>query len=134
MDEWLEAGHGSCILRDNDVRAILDECLRFFDQQRYFHHAWVIMPNHVHTLTTLQSDWRLDQVIGTWKRYTANVINTHLARTGTLWQEDYFDRLIRDAQHFTNTVRYIRRNPLKAKLREDEFTSFESALAKKWAP
>lgn len=134
MDEWLDAGHGSCVLRRSDTRDIVAECLRFFDEQRYVHHAWVIMPNHAHTLTTLSEAWRLDQIIGTWKSFTSNRINEWLSRCGTLWQEDYFDRLIRDAEHFTNVVRYIRRNPEKAKLRSDEFTHFESDLARKWAP
>ena len=36
-------------------------------------------------------------------------------------QKDYFDRIIRDGDHFVNVARYIRRNPLKAKLWEGEF-------------
>jgi REP element-mobilizing transposase RayT len=33
-----------------------------------------------------------------------------------LWQADYWDRFIRDAQHYANTVEYIHGNPVRAGL------------------
>jgi len=134
VDQWLDAGHGECLLRDPCLRSVVEECLIFFDQQRYDQHAWVIMPNHVHTLTTLRPGWQLEQVVSTWKSFTANRIHRELGRQGSLWQEDYFDRLIRDADHFSNVVRYIRRNPTKAKLSAGEYSSFATELANRMAP
>lgn len=92
------------------------------------------MPNHVHALTSLREGWGLEQVLHTWKSFTANRISRHLGLSGTLWQEDYFDRLIRDGDHFTNCVRRIRRNPVKAGLRADEFTLYEGELVRKHVP
>lgn len=131
IDHWLDAGHGSCLLRDLKARQILNDTLQHFDGDRHFHHAWVIMPNHVHCLTTLSPSHKLEQVVKSWKGFSATSINKHLDRTGALWQEDYFDRLIRDAEHFTNCVRYIRRNPQKAGLKPGEFTLFESDFSKR---
>ena len=131
IDQWLDAGHGSCLLRDPETRRILEGALMHFDGDRHLHHAWVIMPNHVHCLTTLHADRKLEKVVKSWKSFSALNINKHLNREGPLWQEDYFDRLIRDAEHFTNCVRYIRRNPQKAGLKEDEFTLFESDFTKR---
>ena len=42
------------------------------------------------------------------------------------WQKDYFDRLVRDREHFWNCARYILRNPAKASLRTDEYTLYLS--------
>ncbi len=50
MEDWLDAGHGSCALRSPEVRRIVEEALRFFQGQRYELNAWVLMPNHVHVL------------------------------------------------------------------------------------
>ncbi|MGI9243032.1 MAG: hypothetical protein ACR2RV_19700 [Verrucomicrobiales bacterium] len=36
MEEWLDAGHGSCFLRVEDAREIVFEALRFFDQFTLF--------------------------------------------------------------------------------------------------
>ncbi|MFO1486791.1 MAG: transposase [Verrucomicrobiaceae bacterium] len=131
MDQWLDAGHGSCLLRDVKTRQILEGTLRHFDGDRHHHHTWVIMPNHVHCLTTLNANSKLEQVIRSWKGFSATSINKHLNRSGALWQEDYFDRLIRDAAHFTSCVRYIRKNPEKAKLKPGEFTLFETKFTKR---
>jgi len=34
----------------------------------------------------------------------------------TFWQADYFDRYIRDQEHYRMVVRYIENNPVKAGL------------------
>ena len=88
------------------------------------------MPNHVHTLFVQNTAWPLEKIILSWKGFTARRINALLGRSGNFWQRDYFDRLIRDEKHFANCVRYIRRNPVKANLRDGEFILFESELSR----
>ena len=128
-DQWLDAGHGECILRDPRCRANLEPTLRHFDGERYHHHAWVIMPNHVHVLVSLCATSKLGEVVGAWKGISSKRINALLGRGGTVWQEDYFDRFIRDGEHFANCCRYVRRNPLKAGLSQAAFTLYETEFA-----
>jgi putative transposase len=87
------------------------------------------MPNHVHALTEILEPHTLPSVLHSWKGFTSREINSILNRTGTLWQKGYFDRLIRDWPHFLNVVRYIRRNPVKARLGPNDYLSGESELA-----
>src|ERR1044072_2063314 len=42
--------------------------------------------------------------------------NEYLNRSGRFWMKDYFDRFIRNEEHYWNTVRYIENNPVKARL------------------
>lgn len=74
-------------------------------------------------------EWPLEKLTQSWKRFTARQINKLLDRSGNLWQRDYFDRLVRDEKHFANCVRYIRRNPEKARLPRHEFLLWESGKA-----
>jgi len=134
IERWLDSGHGSCVLRRPDCREIVADALRFFDDKRYHLYAWVLMPNHVHVLTSLAEGELLRKILSSWKSYTANRLNEYLGLQGSFWQEDYFDRLVRDADHFVRCVRYIRRNPLKARLQPDEYTHYEDALSRQWAP
>ena len=39
-----------------------------------------------------------------------------LPAQGAIWQEEYWDRFIRDEKHFNSALRYILENPLKAGL------------------
>jgi REP element-mobilizing transposase RayT len=131
VERRLDAGHGSCVLRHPECRAQVAGALRFFEGKRCAQIAWVVMPNHVHALFVLHEEWTLEKLLQSWKRHSAREINKRTGRTGeAVWQKDYFDRLVRDAGHLANCVRYIRRNPIKARFHEGEYELWESDLAK----
>jgi REP element-mobilizing transposase RayT len=74
------------------------------------------MPPHVHVLFTPLEEWTLSKLIQSWKSYSANTANRLLKRSGKFWAEEYFDRAIRDEQHYAALVQYIEANPVKAGL------------------
>ena len=81
VDQWLDEGHGSCVLRQPELRSTVVESLNHFDQQRYELLSYVIMPNHVHGLLMLHPDWLLEKVLFTWKtRPTRPVLAARLLR------------------------------------------------------
>ena len=131
MDEWLDAGHGACVLKEQRLAEVVGGALNHFDGDRCVQHAWVVMPNHVHALFTLASGQSLEALLHSWKSFTANAMHRLSGDSGPVWQRDYFDRLIRDEQHFRRCVRYIRRNPEKAQLRSGEFLSYEAGWVTK---
>ena len=130
IERWLDAGHGACLLRRRECAKIVMEALNYFEGVRVVMICAVIMPNHVHTLLVQNPEWPLEKLTQSWKRFSARQINKILGRSGSLWQRDYFDRLVRDEKHFANCVRYIRRNPEKAGLSEGEFVLWESEMAR----
>jgi putative transposase len=129
MERWLDAGHGSCVLPRHDCAAFVAEALRHFDGARLAIISAVVMPNHVHALFVQKADWPLEELLRSWKSFSSRKINSLLGRDGSLWQRDYFDRLVRDEKHFANCVRYIRRNPGKVYLQRGEYILYESELA-----
>ena len=116
IEKYLDAGHGSCLLRDSRAAAVVENSLLHFDQQRYALIAWCVMPNHVHAMIEPWERWPLAGVVHAWKSFTAHEINKLLKRSGAVWQREYHDRFIRDADHFAHAVRYIEENPVKAGL------------------
>lgn len=116
IEKYLDSGYGSCVLRQTEVAQIVQNALQCFDGQRYQLYAWVVMPNHVHVLCRQTSGWQLSTIVQSWKSFTAHAINKHLGRTGTLWQADYFDRWIRNDNHFLSVAYYIEHNPVTAGL------------------
>jgi len=116
IDAYLDQGHGSSYLRDERLAEIVQSALLFHDCQRYLLHAWLVMPNHVHALFTVEAGWTLSQITHSWKSYTANECNRLLGRKGEFWQKEQFDRYIRNEQHYENAVKYIEQNPVKAGL------------------
>jgi putative transposase len=130
LEQWLDQGHGGCLLRRPDCAKVVAETLCHFEGERVIMISFAVMPNHVHALFVQNAEWPLAKLVRSWKGFTARQINKLLARSGGFWQRDYFDRLIRDGQHFANCVRYVRRNPEKARLSQDEFVLWESDVAK----
>ena len=141
VDDWIDAGHGCCILREPTIAEMVQSTLLFFDGQRYRLFAWVVMPNHVHVLFQPLSEWTLAKIIGSWKKFTATRIcasagNANLrigdsvsanaeigvpgkesgVPGGRIWHREYWDRYIRDEVHFRQVVDYIHANPVKAGL------------------
>ena len=132
VERWLDQGMGSCALRRREMAEVVLTALRHFEGERTTLHSAVVMPNHVHALVTLLPGHALEEIMKSWKGCTSREINLRLKKTGqAFWQERYFDRLIRDWPHFANVVRYIRRNPVKARLGEAEFLLWEGEWAAK---
>ncbi len=90
------------------------------------------MPNHVHVLFMQNPQFPLEGVLKAWKTFTARAINRITGRSGTLWQRDYFDRIVRNEEHLTRCIRYIRNNPTKARLATGTFRLYESELSRRY--
>ncbi len=113
FEQLLDDAHGKCILAQQPCRKIVSDALRHFHGERYHLDSFVIMPNHVHLLFHPLGENKLEAILQTWKRFTAREINNLLGTTGSLWQREYWDRLIRSEKQFAWTRNYIFKNPEK---------------------
>lgn len=121
VDAWIDAGHGSCILRKPAIANMVQESLLTFDSQRYHLLAWVVMPNHVHALFQPTNGWTVAKIVASWKKFTARKICDHQRTLGEtpsdpIWHREYWDRFIRDQTHLVQAIEYIHLNPVKAGL------------------
>jgi leucyl-tRNA synthetase len=122
LDEWLDAGSGSCVLKRTEIREIVAQALRHFDCERYNLHSFVVMPNHVHVLFSPVDGHQVPDILHSWKSFTSKQIGKITGEEGRLWQPEYYDRLIRSDRHFNKVLEYVAGNPAKAKLAEGEST------------
>lgn len=116
IEDYLDKGMGSAWMKQPPVARVVENALLYFDGARYKMPAWVVMPNHVHALLIPLETFLLEDTVHSWKSFTANEANRFLKRTGEFWQAEYFDRYIRNAQHYFAAVDYIEQNPVKAGL------------------
>ncbi len=112
----LDEGHGSCLLRNEENAKIVHNSLQFGCKERYFLGCSVVMPNHCHIAIRPRDGFDLEKVLGAVKGYTAYQINQRMNLCGELWQEESYDRIIRDEEHLYRVIQYIGRNPVKCGL------------------
>lgn len=116
IDKYLDMSDGLTYLSDERIAESISETILKFDRVKYELHSWVIMPNHVHILITPLADYSLAEILHSIKSFTANFANKTLGRNGRFWSPEYFDRFIRDREHYASAKRYIENNPVKAGL------------------
>jgi putative transposase len=120
IDKLIDAGFGSCLLRDPGAAHVVEQGLLIGDGVKYRLLAWVIMPNHVHVLIEPNPGVKLGGIVQSWKSFSARWINAHArtlgltSRMNPVWQREYWDRFIRDQAHYQSVVDYIHANPVKA--------------------
>ncbi len=104
-----------------DVAAEMKEALLHRDGREYTLYAFCIMPNHVHAVfeplpKDSSSEAQLNQIMRSLKGSTARQANIILGRKRGFWQDETYDRVVRDHSEFTTIVSYILDNPVKAGL------------------
>jgi REP element-mobilizing transposase RayT len=100
----------------------MQHCL--FDHGRRIDlHTLVVMPDHVHLLFTALRDsdgwtFALPEIMKAIKGTSARSINKLLRRSGFLWQDEFFDHVLRGGESLRETIDYIRQNPVRKGLVE----------------
>ena len=116
MDRLLDTAiTGPLYLRQPELADMVVEAIRYRDLEHFHLHNFVVMPNHVHMLITPQVP--VSTLMQSLKRYTAREGNRILQLTGqSFWQDESYDRLVRDQTEFARIANYIEDNPITAGL------------------
>ncbi|MEH2080157.1 MAG: transposase [Nostoc sp.] len=104
-----------------EAREIVFNSYLFFDKNRYKIFVFVFMTNHVYLLIEpiLKSEnefWSLSSIMKSIKGYSAKQIPKVMKHIGTVWQDERYDRIVRNDEEFQQYWEYIRQNPVKAGL------------------
>ena len=89
------------------------------DPEYYTLTAAVVMPDHVHLLVSPWSGIDLSRVLKGIKGVTARRLNQLRGTSGTVWQAESFDRIVRDEKELEEKLNHMLRNPIQAGLTED---------------
>jgi len=126
---------GQLSLRERELVAAA--CEHWHDD-RAIVHVFTVMPDHVHILwTPLErapgSWWSISELIQSVKSYTAHEINRIRGVEGSLWQTEYYDRIVRDEDEFLEKWKYIAENSTRAGIasRPEEYPFTQSPVRKR---
>ena len=115
-EAYLDRGAGSCLLRETECAEIVRDSILFLNGGWYELMAWVIMPNHVHLLVRFEEGQSLSKALHSLKSYTGHELKKLHPEMSHIWQDESFDRYMRNEEHYWKTYQYIHQNPVKAKI------------------
>jgi len=113
LQEWLDAGYGSMILKDPGASRIVTDAIRHFEGDRYTLDEFVVAANHVHALLTPKEGHELGEILHSWKSFTAKEIlklpvAAGLSTRPTVWQKESWDHIVRSERSLEKFREYIR--------------------------
>jgi putative transposase len=99
-----------------DYRMLLDLLFENAEKFGVALHAYVLMSNHFHLLTTPQTADGLAQMMQAVGRRYVRYFNAVQKRSGTLWEGRYKSTLIQPERHLLACMAYIDLNPVRVGL------------------
>ena len=78
---------------------------------------YLLMPDHVHFFARAarsadpMKDW-----VRMWKSVSSRMLRQRLGLEPPFWQEDYFDRYLRNGENYSEKWTYVEANPVRAGL------------------
>lgn len=102
-------------LKQPEIAKLVLESLHYLNNNVWKMVCCCVMSNHVH-LVVYKLEEPLKDILQSHKSFTGRKANALLGLSGKFWEEETYDRKIRDRKEFTTQVRYTLFNPVKAGL------------------
>jgi hypothetical protein len=98
---------------DGDERTVVLDAMHFFHDERYDLLSAVVMNDHAHAILWPYPGEPLEWIMHSWKSFTVRTMHRNRWRTGSVWLDESFDRIIRGDSDLEEKKDYVLRNPWK---------------------
>jgi len=82
----------------------------------------IVMPDHSHIIIKPFPEYSLDRIMKGIKGVSARKINIQRNSKGSIWQDESFDRIIRDQKELEDKILYMFNNPIKKGFTDNTFS------------
>jgi REP element-mobilizing transposase RayT len=107
------------VVFSEDEQRIVLEHIKEGNRKFYDCYAAIVMPDHVHLLLRLKEGYSLSRIMHGIKGASAHKINLHRGTKGQVWQNESYDRIVRNGKEFDDKLKYMFNNPLKKGLTDN---------------
>jgi putative transposase len=104
--------------RDEVAELMVATFFKYREVGEFEFHEYVVMPNHIHLLVSLNDQQQLSRVIQLIKGGFSHSLRKNGIAFRAVWEQRYYDRRVRDGNEFAEFSRYICQNPVRKGLVE----------------
>lgn len=132
------------LVLSESARDIVFNSVLYWKDKKFNLYGAVVMPDHIHLILQplekekhrqdrqdacptscatgrtgfqpVRTFFSLAEILHSIKSYSSNQINKVLKRSGTVWLDENFDRIVRDESELLEKMNYIMHNPVKVGL------------------
>jgi len=95
-------------------------------------HEFVVMPNHIHLLISVDDDHALGRAIQMLKGGFSHAVGKTGLKLKAVWQPSYYEHRVRDEQEYERMRNYIHENPVRRGLAERSTDYAHSSARTSW--
>ncbi len=101
---------------EHSVRIVFD-ALDWLEQSGFIEvHFCIVMPDHLHLVMQLVGEKSLSDVVKSLKQFTSRRLRQVRRLEVPVWQEQFYDHMLRRDESLIETIRYCWFNPVRAGL------------------
>lgn len=89
--------HQNLFQGDEAAKLLIATILKYRDNREFLLHEFVVMPNHIHLLFSLDDDHALGRAMQLIKGGYSRALREAGITRKAVWQPSYYDRRVRDA-------------------------------------
>lgn len=98
------------------AQLFLDTIFRYRDQGKFLLHEFVLMPDHFHLIITPAADVSLEKAVQLIKGGFSFRVKREMHSNLEIWQTGFTEHRVQDLADFERHRKYIRENPVRARL------------------
>lgn len=108
--------HQNLFQRTETADLLLATIVRNRDKGEFILHEYVIMPNHMHLLVTVDHDHSIGRAMQLIKGGFSHAIGKAGLKLKAVWQPSYYEHRVRDEVEYERMRHYIHENPVRRHL------------------
>jgi hypothetical protein len=132
LQDYLDRGIGDCHLNNVNCLLVVRNQLLSDDGNSYHIGDFVIMPNHAHLIVVPASGKNLEDILKRLKGASSRTCNLQLGKSGTFWQPESYDHIVRSLEQLLAYRDYIATNPQKAGVTVHAEALYRAEWMDKW--
>jgi putative transposase len=124
--------HQNLFQRTETADLLVTTLFGYRDRGEFLLHEFVVMPNHIHLLISVDDDHAVGRAMQMVKGGFSHAVGKAGLKLKAIWQPSYYEHRVRDEEEYARMQNYIHQNPVRRGLAERVIDYPYSSASTSW--